>query len=92
MFAKLRLTPVGRCCLFVGETSDERPPPDAVWRALRSVSIPLRRPVVAKVGLFDRWPFVLIDLHTEEGIGGRSYRGRSFRPSGRGQAITSRRI
>ena len=35
---------------------------------LRSVSIPLRRSVVSKVGRFDRWPFVLIDLHTEEGI------------------------
>ena len=40
---------------------------------LRSVSIPLRRPVVSKVGRFDRWPLVLIDLHTEEGIVGRSY-------------------
>src|SRR3984893_17716844 len=40
---------------------------------LRSVSIPLKRPVVSKVGLFDRWPLVLIDLHTEEGIVGRSY-------------------
>src|SRR5271169_2279708 len=40
---------------------------------LRSVSIPLKRPVVSKVGLFDRWPLVLIDLHTEEGVVGRSY-------------------
>jgi mandelate racemase len=40
---------------------------------LRSVSIPLKRPVVSKVGRFDRWPLVLIDLHTEEGIVGRSY-------------------
>jgi mandelate racemase len=40
---------------------------------LRTVSIPLKRPVVSKVGLFDRWPLVLIDLHTEEGIVGRSY-------------------
>src|SRR5260370_24579482 len=40
---------------------------------LRSVSLPLKRPVVSKVGLFDRWPLVLVDLHTEEGIVGRSY-------------------
>jgi mandelate racemase len=40
---------------------------------IRFVSIPLKRPVVSKVGLFDRWPLVLIDLHTEEGIVGRSY-------------------
>jgi mandelate racemase len=40
---------------------------------LRAVSMPLKRPVVSKVGLFDRWPLILIDLHTEEGIVGRSY-------------------
>src|ERR1700730_13908812 len=40
---------------------------------LRSVSVPLKRPIVSKVGLFDRWPLVLIDLHTEEGVVGRSY-------------------
>jgi mandelate racemase len=40
---------------------------------LRSVSIPLKRPVVSKVGLFDRWPLILINLHTEEGLVGRSY-------------------
>jgi mandelate racemase len=40
---------------------------------IRSVSIPLKRPVVSKVGRFDRWPIVLIDLQTEEGIVGRAY-------------------
>ena len=40
---------------------------------LHAVSIPLKRPVVSKVGLFNRWPMILIDLHTEEGIVGRSY-------------------
>src|ERR1700694_5524454 len=39
---------------------------------IRSVSIPLKRPIVSKVGMFDRWPLVLIDLHTEEGMVGRS--------------------
>ena len=39
----------------------------------RSVLVPLRRPVVSKVGLFDQWPIILIDLATEEGIVGRSY-------------------
>src|SRR5271166_3320247 len=37
----------------------------------RSVSIPLKRPVVSKVGRFDRWPLVLNDLHN---------RGRHRRP------------
>ena len=40
---------------------------------VRSVLVPLRRPVVSKVGLFDQWPVILIDLLTEEGITGRSY-------------------
>jgi mandelate racemase len=40
---------------------------------VRSVLVPLQRPVVSKVGLFDRWPMILIDLHTEEGVVGRSY-------------------
>jgi mandelate racemase len=40
---------------------------------VRAVSVPLKRPVVSKVGLFDAWPMVLIDLHTEEGVTGRSY-------------------
>jgi hypothetical protein len=40
---------------------------------LRSVSVPIKRPIVSKVGVFDRWPLILIDVHTEEGIVGRSY-------------------
>lgn len=40
---------------------------------VRAVLVPLRRPVVSKVGLFSDWPLILIDLHTNEGIVGRSY-------------------
>src|SRR5438128_3572448 len=40
---------------------------------LRALCVPLKRPIVSKVGLFDRWPLILIDLHTEEGVVGRSY-------------------
>src|SRR5688500_1691389 len=40
---------------------------------VRAVSVPLRRPVVSKVGLFKDWPLILIDLQTCEGIVGRSY-------------------
>src|SRR5262245_38084455 len=39
----------------------------------RAALVPLRRPVVSKVGLFEHWPLVLIDLYTNEGIIGRSY-------------------
>jgi mandelate racemase len=40
---------------------------------VRSVVVPLKRPVVSKVGLFTEWPVILIDLYTREGIVGHSY-------------------
>lgn len=40
---------------------------------VRAVSVPLRRPIVAKVGTFTDWPLILIDVKTKEGIVGRSY-------------------
>src|SRR5262245_55506511 len=45
------------------------------WRSvtIRPVVVPLKRRVVSKVGFFDQWPMILIDLVTEEGIVGRSY-------------------
>jgi L-alanine-DL-glutamate epimerase-like enolase superfamily enzyme len=39
----------------------------------RAVLLPLRRPVVSKVGMFADWPLILIDLHTREGVVGRTY-------------------
>ncbi len=39
---------------------------------VRLVLLPLRRPVVSKIGQFDQWPLILIDLQTEQGIVGRS--------------------
>jgi mandelate racemase len=50
---------------------------------VRPVLVPLRRPVVSKVGLFDQWPLILLDLHTEEGIIGRSYLEPYLRHSAR---------
>jgi len=40
---------------------------------IRPVSVPLRRPIVAKVGTFEKWPFILIDVRTKEGVVGHSY-------------------
>jgi mandelate racemase len=40
---------------------------------IRAVSVPLKRPIVAKVGEYRQWPFILIDVHTREGVVGRSY-------------------
>lgn len=42
---------------------------------VRAVLAPLKRPIAAKIGTFDRWPMILLDLQTEEGIVGRSYVG-----------------
>jgi mandelate racemase len=40
---------------------------------VRTVVVPLSRPVVSKVGLFRDWPMILIDLYTAEGVVGHSY-------------------
>jgi mandelate racemase len=40
---------------------------------VRVIHVPLRRPIVAKVGDFKNWPFILTDLHTKEGVTGHSY-------------------
>jgi mandelate racemase len=39
----------------------------------RPVVLPLKRPIVSRVGLFKDWPLILIDLHTNEGVVGHSY-------------------
>lgn len=40
---------------------------------VRAVSVPMRRPIVSKVGEYPDWPFLLIDVKTKEGVVGRSY-------------------
>jgi mandelate racemase len=40
---------------------------------VRAVVVPLRRPLATRVGDFSRWPLLLIDVSTEQGITGRSY-------------------
>jgi mandelate racemase len=40
---------------------------------VRPVLVPLRRPVISRVGIFEQWPLILIDLYTQQGIVGRSY-------------------
>jgi mandelate racemase len=49
----------------------------------RPVTVPLRRPVVSRVGLFREWPLILIDLYTNEGIVGHSYLEPYLRESAR---------
>ena len=40
---------------------------------VRAVSIPMRRPIVSKVGGYDKWPFILIDVRTSDGVVGHGY-------------------
>src|ERR1700751_4820149 len=40
---------------------------------VRVIQVPLRRPIVAKIGEFKSWPFILTDVLTKEGVIGRSY-------------------
>lgn len=40
---------------------------------VRPVVVKLNRPVVARIATMEEWPLILIDLHTKEGIVGRSY-------------------
>lgn len=39
----------------------------------RAVTLPLKRPIVARIATISDWPLILIDLTTHEGIVGRSY-------------------
>jgi mandelate racemase len=39
----------------------------------RPVVLKLRRPIVARIATLPDWPLILIDLHTVEGVVGRSY-------------------
>src|SRR5271163_3088837 len=40
---------------------------------VRVVQIPLRRPIVARLGEFTQLPFILTDVHTKQGVIGHSY-------------------
>lgn len=42
---------------------------------VRQVAVPLRRPLATRVGDFARWPLLLIDIRTEQGITGHGYLG-----------------
>jgi mandelate racemase len=39
----------------------------------RPLVLKLERPIVARIATITDWPLILIDLHTEEGVVGRSY-------------------
>jgi mandelate racemase len=47
----------------------------------RPIVLTLKRPVVARIATLTDWPLILIDLYTEEGVIGRSYREPYIRKS-----------
>ncbi len=47
----------------------------------REVLVPFNRPLTTKIGGFSEAPFLLIDIHTEEGVTGHSYLF-GYRPNG----------
>jgi len=50
---------------------------------VRPVAVPLRRPIVSRVGLYEQWPLILIDLYTDQGVVGRSYLAPYLKQSAR---------
>ena len=40
---------------------------------IRGVDIPLKRPIVSHLGVFETWPYLCLDIFTKEGIVGKSY-------------------
>lgn len=60
-----------------------RPQPTLKGVRVRPVVVPLKRPIVAKVGLYQDWPLILIDLYTNEGVVGHSYLEPYIRQSAR---------
>jgi mandelate racemase len=67
----------------------------------RPVLVPLKRPIVSRVGLFQDWPLVLVDLETTEGVVGHSYLEPYLERSARyivpmiedlGHALTGQRV
>ena len=67
--------------------NENAPPMTKVRLTLKSVRarpvvVPLKRPVVSKVGLFREWPLILIDLHTHQGVVGHSYLEPYLKQSG----------
>ena len=40
---------------------------------VRVIQVPMRRPIVARLGEFKHFPYILTDVYTKEGVIGHSY-------------------
>ena len=43
--------------------------------SVKTVNIPLKRPIVSKLGTFENWPYILIEITCSDGTVGKSYIG-----------------
>src|SRR5262245_19648963 len=59
---------------------------------VRSVVVPLRRPLATRVGDFARWPLLLIDVATDQGITGHGYLGPYLPTAGAGLHVMLREL
>ena len=59
--------------------------PNATMKSarVRQVEVPLSLPVVSRVGSFDKWPIILIEIEMSDGIVGLSYLEPYLRHSAR---------
>ena len=42
---------------------------------VRTVNVPLKKPIIAHIGTFEYWPYICLDLYTNSKIVGKSYIG-----------------
>ena len=42
---------------------------------IRTVNVPLKKPIIAHIGTFEYWPYICLDLSTNSNIVGKSYIG-----------------
>lgn len=42
---------------------------------IRAVNIPLKKPIISHLGIFEKWPYICLDIYTNSDLIGRSYIG-----------------
>ena len=43
--------------------------------SVTTVNVPLKRPIVASLGTFEKWPYMLIEITCNDGTVGKGYIG-----------------
>ena len=60
-------------CLSIPEIREEIQRPSVVQVKftdinVRAVNVPLRKPIIAHLGSFDKWPFICVDIYISSGL------------------------